>query len=1242
MNGSITRRRASAAALLAVALVATGLTLSTPSASATLAESDTFVGWTASTTGSPQPTFALTADTDVVHDGASSLRVDYETASSTTRYVDLRQNVRAAGGVSYSFSAWVRTEGLTQASDAYFVLSGDHSVRKELPTDAHDWTKIEWSYTQPVNSMTFVQRLLVRGPGTIWVDDIRMTVPGSTDNLLINGSFEQHGPAPDTLRFSDTALVYTTGDAEVGLVSYADEISWDIRASSGQRIDSDVAPVAGDGTAAIDLSAYPAGHYSLTATVTSPVALTRTVSLAIVDPPSVEHDAQDPSTSHVGVAVHVNRYSVDQVSALLDPLNAGSVREGPSWDTVETAPGVYTWPALYDQQIAASVARGERPLVILAYSSRFHDSGKTPSSPEGIQAFRDYAFAAAQHFGDDVDYEIYNEFNHTFNNGACGTTADCYLPLLAAAADAVHEGAPGARVVGPVLAGDDLAWMERLFELGGLEHLDVVSYHTYDFPNAPEGRTADRIDEVRGLIDEYAPAGKQIPIWLTEHGWTTTTGNTTEQQQSAYIVRSAVLLQEAGVERVWYYEAIDSGVNPAETEHNFGIARLPKDGGTALTPKPSYSALATYNRLTGDRELMSVERPAGAIVATYGAGADTVRVAWATGAPVTLRTAVGGRADVVKSDGRSWRLRANGPAEITIGGDPVYLVGATGVPSVVADPAVEIQTPDTLALGAAPSVPVSVARASLNVVGSVQAVGPVGAGVTFDADEVTLGLAAFQERGRHPVAYTVRSGGSVVAFVDDSTTVVDNPTFSLSPSPGEGGNVGADLMMRSIEGASDASVSELRYRIGDTSGAFPDAVVAAGEEVALTTDTTALEPWRPYDYSVSAKVDGVARSIAGSTALAPVVAEPSEAPQVDWRLFGTYTAFSGGAADSADLGGTFSLSWSPTGLRVHTDVVDDDHTVAASDDRLWAGDSLQFAVASGLPGLNPGTRAEFGAYLGANGPAVHRFTSPVGAVPEADVDVVRSGNTTTYDVVVPWTELGIDPEDGVFSFSVLVNDNDGGTRQGYYGWGDGIGSSKNSSLFLPVALTSAPAPARAAAIDVDGTPLAGFDPGVTAYRIEALAGGPLPQISATADSDDAVVAITQAPTAPGKATVRVTAEGRPTTVYEIDVARVVGADAAVEATITSVCNGGVAGWSVTATNTSSYAEDIRVTSSFDDQRQAAVAPGSATGFTLLSNAASLPSGTATVAAYVPFAAPARAASYVRHEVDVTAIDCTTP
>jgi len=294
----------------------------------------------------------------------------------------------------------------------------------------------------------------------------------------------------------------------------------------------------------------------------------------------------------------------------------------------------------------------------------------------------------------------------------------------------------------------------------------------------------------------------------------------------------------------------------------------------------------------------------------------------------------------------------------------------------------------------------------------------------------------------------VRSGDAVVAFVDDEAVVVDNPVLALGPVLG--GAPQLALSVGNLAGAGDASLDEIAWSVGPASGTLPAATLAEGETRTLGIDAAGIDVWQPYPFTLTAATPSGDRRLTGTTALAPVSAEPAAPVEVPWRERASYVAIAGAAPEAGDLGGTFALSWSADGLRVRAEVTDQDHVAGATIDRLWSGDSIQFAVARGLPGADPQSRVELGAYLGADGAGVYRYTTPVGVVEDATATVIRSGTTTSYDVMVPWGVLGVDPRDGAFSFSILVNDNDGGTREGFYEWGSGIGSAKNASLFVPV------------------------------------------------------------------------------------------------------------------------------------------------------------------------------------------------
>jgi hypothetical protein len=136
------------------------------------------------------------------------------------------------------------------------------------------------------------------------------------------------------------------------------------------------------------------------------------------------------------------------------------------------------------------------------------------------------------------------------------------------------------------------------------------------------------------------------------------------------------------------------------------------------------------------------------------------------------------------------------------------------------------------------------------------------------------------------------------------------------------------------------------------------------------------------------------------------------------------------------------------------EVEDNVHAAPEEQANIWNNDSIQFAIAPGIPGESQGFY-EFGIADTPDGAQVYRWSNLEGkiaeAVQRAKAEVIRDEEQkrTTYRLALPWSELTpIKPDRGeVISFSLLVNDNDGNGRRGWVEWASGIGNEKRPSLF---------------------------------------------------------------------------------------------------------------------------------------------------------------------------------------------------
>ena len=71
---------------------------------------------------------------------------------------------------------------------------------------------------------------------------------------------------------------------------------------------------------------------------------------------------------------------------------------------------------------------------------------------------------------------------------------------------------------------------------------------------------------------------------------------------------------------------------------------------------------------------------------------------------------------------------------------------------------------------------------------------------------------------------------------------------------------------------------------------------------------------------------------------------------------------------------------------------------------------------------------------------------------DVQAQVVRQGSVTTYEIRIPGTFPA------TIGFDVLVNENDGASRDGWLEWTPGVGFGKDPSLFGGVLLVDEPPP----------------------------------------------------------------------------------------------------------------------------------------------------------------------------------------
>ena len=291
----------------------------------------------------------------------------------------------------------------------------------------------------------------------------------------------------------------------------------------------------------------------------------------------------------------VNIHFTDPRPGEMEMLAEGGfrwIRMDLTWARTEREKGRYDFSA-YDRLLAALRPHQIRTLFILDYSNSLYEENRSVATEEGRQAYARWAAAAAEHFrGQGILWEIWNEPNIKGFWKPEPNVAD-YTAMALAAARAIRKVAPDEAIIGPATSRIDLEFLEGCFKAGLLEWWDAVSVHPYR-QTAPE-TAAVEYHRLRQLIDQYAPAGKSIPIISGEWGYSAAWRGFDPVQQGKLLPREWLtnLSQEIPVS-IWY-DWHDDGRDPHEPEHHFGTVENQEHRGRkpVYDPKPAYLAAKT-------------------------------------------------------------------------------------------------------------------------------------------------------------------------------------------------------------------------------------------------------------------------------------------------------------------------------------------------------------------------------------------------------------------------------------------------------------------------------------------------------------------------------------------------------------------------------------------------------------------------------------------------------------------------
>ncbi|WP_246321075.1 OmpL47-type beta-barrel domain-containing protein [Paenibacillus germinis] len=788
--------------------------------------------------------------------------------------------------------------------------------------------------------------------------------------------------------------------------------------------------------------------------------------------------SDDPTlvnNSPFGVSTHLARTNTGwtpELSALLKRAGSKNFRDEITWVDVEYEKGKYQKPPGRDAFMRKTQQDGLKPFITFDFTNPFYDQDSTPYSDEGRQGFANYGKALLDLYGNQMEWvEVYNEFNGGFGdrgNGPADSRPDYYFKLLKKTYETVKAARPDVSVVG-MASNVDIKWMEEVFKLGGLQYMDAVSIHPYN--RTSDGMLQD-ILAAKSLIRTYNQ-GQDKPLWITEVGWKTNIGATgvVEKTQADYLVRAYVQALSAGVEKIFWYDLMNDGMQADYGEDNFGLIRHQEDPKGQFTPKPAYAA---YGAMT--RELLGatfVEQEAvGTGITSYrfDKNGQKLRTVWAntpvqaaiqTNSPIQIKDIMGNTETFTP---------LNGKVYMTLTAEPIYIqseINGITVDSTFAVTGDEAVTGEPVELSVkAKNSSASALAASFTVEGSTYS---LNAGTGQNTSQ-PFALPGLDQEGIRYVTGDLTVNGNLIGRLKHEVQTLPSYRARIIPVITDVATK-AEALHIQIQNYSKQlglTVRKADWQFGTQSGT-QDLTSVIPPDTTKTFDI----PLSGFNYGVSnqaqvtVQIDGKQSFVYGGkldfnpilpgTVQIDGVADPAIVASPPVALLSQGTVKMQNYTGASDLDGSVWVNWDQNHFNLTATIKDNVHYTTVSGAEIWKNDSLQFAAMAGIPGENLASY-EFGLSQTPLGSQIYRWLSPNTSVRElvtnGSLQVSRNEDQklTVYELALPWSELApIKPEtNGAFSFSLLVNDNDGTGRKGYIEWGSGIGETKDPKKFRAV------------------------------------------------------------------------------------------------------------------------------------------------------------------------------------------------
>lgn len=782
----------------------------------------------------------------------------------------------------------------------------------------------------------------------------------------------------------------------------------------------------------------------------------------------------EESNDTLGSVVHFSQRDSGAVAPLIAANGLGYIRDEFLWQDYEKQKGVYNFRPEWERYLGDVEKAGLKPLVILAFNNPLYHEGAAcvPKTEEELKAYGDYVYNLVSFLGDRCNlYEVWNEPNlKTFSSDQ---SPEAYVPTLKVAYENVKRANPNAQVMGCATAGIDPDFFKVVFEMGGAEYMDILSYHFYFLDHKVMDDYVDlygRIKEVDELCEQYNP---KLKMSISEFGWAVNVYPTSPQMQlDNFLKTMAVFKRFPRMHSSFWYEYQDSGMSAYNKERNFGVVEY-WEKETPYAAKPLYCGMSMYNSVIGSASLKDYYEKDKTYIYSFekNSRGNNTMMMWAENKSESVSLKLGCESvTMYDTYGNKTILHSIDGAFTFMLQDRPVVVEGNFKEYELCEPKIQITNNGMMNAVAGEEY-----TFSLSALGDITAEFTPGDNVDIiSQDGNTIRYIANADEGEQ-CKIGIRAFGDEKLYFEGDAVInviptVDGKILSLPYLDSFGKTVmcigvknnSSRVMSGTVElAAPKAFISKL------SAARFSD--LKPGKQEKCYIYLPSFSKGGHYDlegliktdsgetFTVKSKYD---RSFSKRTSVAPVIdgiisgGEYDEQYAMQTVEENKVDLFEGAIRNAQDISAKIYTAFDDEYMYVAVEATDDVHYQVENTANMWRGDGIQF----GLCDKSTAAMVYKEIAVSLNGSTVQVTGSD-----DVKAAVKRIGNKTIYEMAVPFA--GVFGEEwtvgdkSTIGFSMLVNDNDGpdarssqSGRKGWVEYGSGIGSSKNTALYVDMKL----------------------------------------------------------------------------------------------------------------------------------------------------------------------------------------------